>query len=159
MVEDNRKVLLKNEGAYTVHITNPNSRYGFTSRVVPPKGRLIMDFCDLRDSVYASLGNKEIISDYLTIEDEEVRQELGIGHFEIITDEKMKEMLKLTSGDEINIKLPEFLKSLGAGQLDRIAQMAVDEKIADMRIVAQLEKYTPYKSIGVQISDKIANED
>lgn len=156
MIEDNKKVVLKNEGAYTVHLTNPNSRYGFNSRIIPPHGRLVIDFCDLRDSVYASLGNKEIIADYLTIEDAEVRRELGIDHIDIITDEQLHTMLKLASGEEIANKLPEFLKSLGAGQLDRIAQMAIDENISDMRIIAQLEKYTPYKSIGNQINDNLS---
>lgn len=157
-IADNEKVVLVNEGHYTVYLNNSNSgKYG-KSRIIPPQGKLVLPFEELRDAVYAESGNREIISQYIRIDNQDVREELGIGGIEIIDDKIMHQMLHLTSSSEINNKFKPFLEKLGPGQLDRIAQMAVDEKVADVRITTLLQKYTPYKNIANQITEGIEEE-
>lgn len=156
--DENDEVLVLNEGAYTVYLTDPSSPNQSKTRVINPRGRAIIPFKELRNALYASPGNKDILSQYLTITDPDARRELDMEDIEIIDNTVIKNKLKITSSSEIERQLLPFLESLGPGERERVAQIAIEENITDIRILTLLEKFTPYKSMTEQIKEKIQED-
>lgn len=153
--DENKEVLVLNEGAYTVYLSDPTSPNQNKTRVINPKGRAHIPFKELRNALFASVGNKDVLSQYLTITDPDVRRELELEDVEIIDNLTIKQKLKLTASIEIEKQLIPFLNKLGPGERERVAEVAMEENITDMRILALLEKHTPYKSMTEQVKEKI----
>lgn len=153
--DENKDVLVSNEGAYTVYLTDPSSPNHNKTRMIHAKGKAIIPFKELRNALYAAPGNKDILSQYLTITDPDVRRELDMDTTEIIDNNKIRAKLKLTGLVEIDKQLVPFLQKLGPGERERVAELAIEENITDMRILTLLEKYTPYKSMTEQVKEKI----
>lgn len=153
MNTDGRKVIVKSMVNYTVGLTIPDLRF---KREFTKEGETkSIDFDTLFEGV-TSLGVKTLFDEgILYIENKQDRIDLGLE--EEGQPEKFKilnrgQILKLLKVDPIS-KLEETLSTLPLEQINRVAEVAIEEKFTDFDKCTLIKKFC-----GIDIISSVQNE-
>ena len=152
MTENNRKIVVKSMVNYTVGLTIPDLRF---KREFSKEGETkLIDFDVLSEGI-TSLGVKTLFDEgILYIENKQDRIDLGIEDEN--EPEKFKilnrgQILKLLKVDPIS-KLQEILEVLPREQINRIAEVAIEEKFTDFDKCNLIKK-----SCGIDVISSVQN--